>query len=195
MIRIAQDPPGFHRFPGEMACTHMGEAVGRGPPRAVFARGARPTKTWQEPGLAWHSTNCFDERNESMKFQTKLSEEPDEAKTFELVPPGIYRAKVFGVIPSKASTGTQYLNVEFEILGPSHEGRHSWGNIYLTGKAGWKMRALCHAVGLEPSDEMDTRDFLGKELLIVVKEAPDQFGNLRTEVLGFRRLRGRDIPF
>jgi hypothetical protein len=130
-----------------------------------------------------------------MKFKTNFSEEATRTQSFDPIPPGIYQASVFGVFPSKASTGTEYLNIEFEILGPSHQGRHIWANIYLTDKAGWKLSAFCHAVGVEPCSEMDTSDFLGRPLLIVVKEIESADGNPRTEAAGFRKLKKADVPF
>ena len=62
-----------------------------------------------------------------------------DPKVFDPIPKGYYDAEIINITQEHASTGTAYLNVEFEILGPTHAGRHMWANIYLTDKARWKL--------------------------------------------------------
>jgi hypothetical protein len=122
-----------------------------------------------------------------MRLKTNFNSNTQSGSTLQPISPGVYEAKIFSMEPGQASTGTQCLNIEFEILGPTHEGRHAWGNLYFTEKASWKTGALCNAVGITPSGELETRDLLGKKLRITVKEVVGADGNLRSEAMGFRK--------
>ena len=56
-----------------------------------------------------------------------------DSKSFDPVPPGFYEAEIVDVNEDQASTGTRFLNIEFEILGPVEIGRHVWARCFLTG--------------------------------------------------------------
>ena len=62
-----------------------------------------------------------------MQIKTNLSTyEPPE---FDQVSAGVYAAQIVSASPETASTGNLYLNVEFEITGPTEVGRHVWGEF------------------------------------------------------------------
>ena len=115
-----------------------------------------------------------------------------DPKVFDPIPKGYYDAEIINITQEHASTGTAYLNVEFEILGPTHEGRHMWANIYLTDKARWKLAALVSAAGLGMVDELDTDLLIGKRLRIAVKNIDDPEAGNRSEVGGFQKLKSED---
>jgi hypothetical protein len=122
-----------------------------------------------------------------MRLKTNFKNDGQSGTGFGLIPEGVYDAKVFGMDPVQASTGTEGLNIEFEIIGPIQTGRHVWGNLYFTEKAGWKFAALCNAVGIPASEELETRDLLGKTLRVVVKHVAGSDGVPRAEAVGFRK--------
>ena len=115
-----------------------------------------------------------------------------DPKVFDPIPKGYYEAEIIKITQEHASTGTAYLNVEFEILGPTHAGRHMWANIYLTDKARWKLAALVNAAGLGMVDELDTDLLIGKRLRIAVKNIDDPEAGNRSEVVGFQKLKSED---
>ena len=115
-----------------------------------------------------------------------------DPKVFDPIPKGYYDAEIINITQEHASTGTAYLNVEFEILGPTHAGRHMWANIYLTDKARWKLAALVNAAGLGMVDELDTDLLIGKRLRIAVKNIDDPEAGNRSEVVGFQKLKSED---
>jgi hypothetical protein len=130
-----------------------------------------------------------------MKIKTNFKSGEQSVNPFDLIPPGIYSAEIFGMDYSQASTGTACLNIEFVVLGPSHEGRHVWTNLYLTEKAGWKYASLCAAAGITAADELETKELLGKQLRIVVKEVTGPDGTPRSEAVGFRKSKSVPVPF
>lgn len=115
-----------------------------------------------------------------------------DPKVFDPIPKEYYDAEIIKITQEHASTGTAYLNVEFEILGPTHAGRHMWANIYLTDKARWKLAALVSAAGLGMVDELDTDLLIGKRLRIAVKNIDDPEAGNRSEVVGFQTLKSED---
>ena len=120
-----------------------------------------------------------------MKIKIYFKSSDDSGTSFEPIPPGIYEAKVFGMDYGQANTGTHCQNIEFENLGPTHEGRHMWPNLYLTEKASWKFGGLCGAVEIAPTEELETKDLLGKSLRIGVKEVEGSDGSPRSDMVGF----------
>jgi hypothetical protein len=127
-----------------------------------------------------------------MKIRTNFKSSDPSENSYKPIPPGVYDARIFGMDYGQASTGTACLNVEYEILGPTNEGRHIWNNLYFTEKASWKYAGFCAAIGITPTEELETRDLLGKPLRIVVKEVIGQDGNPRSEVVGFRK--SKSVP-
>lgn len=127
-----------------------------------------------------------------MQIKTNLSTyEPPE---FDQVSAGVYAAQIVSASPETASTGNLYLNVEFEITGPTEVGRHVWANFYLTEKARWKIAMLVSAVGLPQEDQLETDHLIGKKLRIVVKDSDSSFGT-NSEAVHFRRLVTETVPF
>jgi hypothetical protein len=131
---------------------------------------------------------------EKMLIKTNLSDSNKTLNQFDLIETGFYEAQIFSLDPGHASTGTPFLNVEFEILGPTFQGRHVWANIYLTEKANWKLASLCNAIGIKIGEEVETKDFLRKQLRLYVKEVEVPNGNIRAEAVGFRKLKTTLLP-
>lgn len=129
-----------------------------------------------------------------MKIPIRFSE--SAKRTFNPVPPRWYNVEISDAVLDQAITGTEFLNVEFKIFDPvDYENRRIWTNFYLTEEASWRLAALQNAVGIEPGSENTTEDFIGKRLRIRVKEVEDQEGNLKSEVVAFRRLPSEKVPF
>ena len=129
-----------------------------------------------------------------MKINTQLKD--FDTKTFEPIPDGYYEAEVVSVTHEKASTGTAYLNVELVILGPTHEGRHLWGKVFLTEPARWKLASLLNATGLGLVDELETNQLIGKTVCIRVKQVDDPDRGSRSEVVGYRKSQADNVvPF
>ena len=127
-----------------------------------------------------------------MIIETNLSTyEPPE---FDKVPAGFYEAQIVSASPETASTGTPFLTVEFEILGPTESGRHVWANFYLTEGARWKLAMLVSSVGLPHKDQLETDDLIGKKLRIVVKDSDSSFSTT-SEAVHFRKLVTEKVPF
>jgi hypothetical protein len=124
-----------------------------------------------------------------MLIRTGITGSRESSSQFEIISTGLYEAKIFSLELGNASTGTPFLNIEFEILGPDYAGRHVWANLYLTEKASWKLASLCNAIGVNVDEELETKDFLGKHLRLYVKEIEDPNGNIRAEATGFRKLK------
>ncbi len=120
-----------------------------------------------------------------MRIKIPLSE-----KTEQLLPTGDYVAEINEVSPGTANTGTKFLRVVFEIVGPDHEGAQTDCQLYLTERAAWKLNTLLAAAGVEPQgDEIETAELLGSKLHIHVNQPQDSSGQpMRPEVTSFRRL-------
>ena len=129
-----------------------------------------------------------------MLIKTNISNNNKAPNQFDLISTGFYEAQIFNLDSGQASTGTQFLNVEFEILGPSYKGRHVWTNIYLTEKANWKLASLCNAIDIRFGEEIETQEFLGRKLRLNVKDVEDPNGNIRAEAVGFRKLKANLLP-
>jgi hypothetical protein len=51
-------------------------------------------------------------------------------KSYELVPPGWYAARITEAVVKKTKAGTgKYVAVRYDIIGPTHEGRVVYGNL------------------------------------------------------------------
>ncbi len=118
-----------------------------------------------------------------------------DKKNFAPVPPGFYEVEIFDAATDQALTGTDFINVDFLIVQGEYSNRHLWTHLYLTDKAMWKVEALLNAVGLKPSDDLKTDDLIGKRLRVRVRHGQDQDGNVKVEVIAFRRSNVDPIPF
>ena len=129
-----------------------------------------------------------------MKIKFKMSEK--SKRQFSPLNPGWYPVEIFDAVMDRASTGTEFLNIEFKVQKPKEEsGQSIWGNFYLSEDATWKIAALQNAIGVEPGSEFDTEDLIGKTLRIRLQEKEDLQGNPRNEVVAFRQLPLEKAPF
>ena len=105
------------------------------------------------------------------------------------LPTGDYEAEINELSPGTANTGTKFLRVVFEIIGPTNEGAQTDCQLYLTDRAAWKLNTLLSAAGVElQQDELETEDLLGRRVQIHVNRVEDSAGQpVRTEVTSFRR--------
>lgn len=85
----------------------------------------------------------------------------------------------------------QRLELTFEVLDGTHKGRRVWANLNLDNPsetsveiAKRDLSAICRAVGV--MTPKDSADLHGKPLMIVVKHKPDDNGDPRAEVKGYR---------
>jgi Protein of unknown function (DUF669) len=115
---------------------------------------------------------------------------------FTPINPGWYEAEIFDAQVNQASTGTEFLNIEFKIQAPENfKGRSTWGVFYLTENASWKIATLQNGIGMEPGKKFHTNELVGKTLRIRLKEVEDQEGNPKIEVSAFRRLKNNPVEF
>ena len=118
----------------------------------------------------------------------KIKSSYTSGRNFGPVPVGRYIAEIVEATPSTASTGTDYLFVDFLIIGPSHQGRHVFTKLFLTDKAGWKLSALLHFLGEQPDAEIETESLIGRRVGIDVKVIDGFDGFERNEISRFRKI-------
>jgi hypothetical protein len=111
--------------------------------------------------------------------------------SFDPVPAGLYNATIANAEIKTAKSGGQYLNVRFDITGPTHAGRVVFGMITLTNpnpravEIGRNSLAeLMRAIGLDTLQDSD--QLIGARLKIkLTVEDSEQYGP-SNRVQGYR---------
>ena len=116
--------------------------------------------------------------------------EPNSA--FTPLPAGEYQAIISesDMKPTKNGLG-KYLELKLQILNGQHQNRTLFDRLNLVNKndvavqiAKGTLSSICRAVGMLTPD--DSSELHNKPLTIVVKIKPDQDGNPRNEVKGYK---------
>lgn len=127
--------------------------------------------------------------------QTFNSSNLPESTGFDPIPAGWYQAKIKAAELKSTNTGSgEYIAVQYEILGPSHQGRVVFGNLNIRNQSakaeeiGLQMlNALISSIGL--SSISDTDELLNHETQIKVSVRPAQ-GNYEAsnDIKGFKAI-------
>ena len=124
-----------------------------------------------------------------------------EVGNFEPLPEGWYTATICGAEIKTTKTGSgQYINVRYDITGPTHQGRVVWGMINIKnqstkteeiGRA--QLRELMSAINL--ASLSDTDQLIGRATQIKLKVKPaDGKYEAGNEVRGFKSAGGTAAP-
>lgn len=128
--------------------------------------------------------------------------DPNEIRTYELIPPGWYNAEMVNAEVKMAKSGNgEYLNLEFSLLDPPHaQGRRVWLTLNLWNANAEAVRIanqqryeLLAALG-KPNAQ-DTAELLGIPVCLRVAVREDKTGQYepRNEVKGFRAAAGAAV--
>jgi len=120
----------------------------------------------------------------------------DDVAEGQLLPEGPYVVRVDGIkTKSKIETGNSWWELELTVIDGEHMGRKAWANVMLTHSAGWKMRQLALAAGLEVQGRtsIDTEELMNRELGIRVMHEQYQ-GEPRMRVKSFFNPRQTAAP-
>lgn len=122
-----------------------------------------------------------------------INDLPSSDRDYELVPAGWYSVTINSaeLKPTKAGTGT-YINIRYDITGPSHQGRIVWGKINIRNKnpdaeriGRQQLGELMRAIGI--AQIQDTDQLVGADLSVKVKISPARDGyEASNDVSGFK---------
>lgn len=93
---------------------------------------------------------------------------------YGMVPEGDYEVKVTNTEMRTAKSGTEYLNVEFTIEGPTQKNRKVWDNHFIYSDKAYprvKFKQLVNACGL--NSIKTTEELHGRTCIITVKHSDD----------------------
>ena len=102
------------------------------------------------------------------------------AKNFDPIPDGWYDATIVAAELKESKNGGHYLNVRYDIIGPSHEGRVVFGIIVISGSekameiGHQQLSEIMLAVGLKEIEDSD--ELLSKKVKIKVGTKPPENG-------------------
>lgn len=129
-----------------------------------------------------------------------LSELPVSNNSFEPLPAGWYQANIKGaeVKDTKAGTGN-YIAVQYDILGPTHQGRVVFGNLNIKNPnpkaediGRQQLGDLMRAIGL--TTVQDTDELIGGQLEIkLAVRKSEEYGD-SNDVKGYKALSGGVTP-
>ena len=124
------------------------------------------------------------------------SELPQSDNNFEPLPAGWYQAAIKGaeVKDTKAGTG-QYIAVQYDILGPTHQGRVVFGNINIRNPnpkaeeiGHQQLGEIMRAIGL--ANLQDSDQLIGGNLIIKLSiRKSEEYGD-SNDVKGFKAMEG-----
>ena len=92
-----------------------------------------------------------------------------------IIPPGEYQVRVIDSKISTAKTGSQLLQVTFEIQGPTHRGMKLFDNFVLGHDVAMsRLKTLAHVSGHPSPDYIrETEELHGLQLIVKVKIEED----------------------
>jgi hypothetical protein len=100
-----------------------------------------------------------------------LTEVPDEPVT-TLIAPGTYAVIVTDAEERTASTGTEGVQLDLEIVEGSDKGRGLWDTCWITPKAMWRVKQVLSALQYPiPEGEFDLNpaDLIGRRMFVAVE--------------------------
>lgn len=121
---------------------------------------------------------------------------PESTSNFDPLPSGWYNTKISGaeLNDTKAGTGT-YINVKYDVLGPTHQGRVVFGPINITNASQkaeeigrQNLGELMRAIGLARVD--DTDQLIGANCQIKLAVKADEKYGPKNEIKGWKAIGG-----
>ena len=134
--------------------------------------------------------------------QTFDANDLPQGRTYDPLPPGWYTATIADaeLKPTKDGSG-QYINVRYDITGPTHQGRVVFGNLNIKNASAkaeeigrQQLGEIMRAIGL--ARVTDTDQLIGGSLLIKldVRAATEQY-DAKNEVKAFKSITGSAPTF
>jgi len=125
-----------------------------------------------------------------------INELPESSNSFEPLPAGWYQANIKGaeVKATKAGNG-QYIAIQYDILGPTHQGRVVFGNLNIRNPnpkaeeiGRQQLGEVMRAIGL--TTVTDTDELIGGQLSIKLSiRKSEEYGD-NNDVKGFKAING-----
>ena len=120
-----------------------------------------------------------------------LDSVPAPTTSYDAIPAGLYEATIANAEIKDSKSGGKYINVRYDITGPSHAGRVVFGMITISNAnpkaeevGRGQLGELIRAIGLDKL--ADTDQLIGGSLIIkVTVENSEQYGS-QNRVSGFR---------
>jgi hypothetical protein len=121
---------------------------------------------------------------------TRITFPEDDGPQFELLPEGLYGARIWAVEQKIGlHSGEPYMAFDFKI---DDSPRHLFDNFSLQSQSLWRLKRLFQLLGLpsEGTIEVDwNEDVVGKRVQLVV-EHKERKGKMRETVTEYRSLKG-----
>ena len=120
-----------------------------------------------------------------------LDSVPAQTNSYEVLPAGFYDATIANAELKDSKSGGKYINVRYDITGPTHTGRVVFGMITIANAnpkaeevGRQQLGSLIQAIGLDKLS--DTDQLIGGQLTIkVTVENSEQYGE-QNRVSGYR---------
>ena len=120
-----------------------------------------------------------------------LDSVPAQTTSYDAIPAGLYEASIMNAEIKDSQKGGQYINIRFDITGPSHASRVVFGMITLSNAnpkaeeiGRQQLGELIRCIGLDKL--ADTDQLIGGKLIIkVTVETTEKYGE-QNRVAGFR---------
>ena len=116
---------------------------------------------------------------------------PEQTGSYDVIPAGLYEANISSVDLKDSKSGGKYLNIRYDITGPSHVGRVVFGMITISNHnpkaeevGRQQLASLLRCIGMDKLS--DTDQLIGASLVIKLDvETSEQYGE-QNRVRGFR---------
>ena len=125
-----------------------------------------------------------------------LDSVPASTTNYDALPAGLYEATIANAEIKDSKSGGKYINVRYDITGPSHAGRVVFGMITIANAnpkaeevGRQQLGDLIRAIGLDKL--ADTDQLIGGQLIIKLDvETSEQYGE-QNRVRGFRTAKAK----
>lgn len=129
-----------------------------------------------------------------------INELPQGTSSFEPLPPGWYSGAITGAELKNTKNGTgQYINLKYQVTGPTHQGRVVFGNINIKNAnpkseeiGRQQLGEIMRAIGL--SRVTDTDQLIGGNLQIKLDIRHSDGYEPSNEFKGFKSMSGSTPP-
>jgi hypothetical protein len=129
-----------------------------------------------------------------------LDDLPESENSYDPIPEGWYEAVINKAEPKKTKDGTgTYINVRYDIVGPTHQGRVVFSIINVKNKSAiaqniglQNLKQLMRAIGIKRVD--DTDQLIGGRLSIKVVVRTQEGYEPSNDVRGYKAIEGAVMP-
>ena len=123
-----------------------------------------------------------------------LDSVPAQTTSYDAIPAGLYEASISNAEIKDSKSGGKYINVRYDITGPTHSGRVVFGMITISNAnpkaeeiGRQQLGELIRCIGLDKL--ADTDQLIGGKLIVKISvENSEQYGE-QNRVAGFRPLK------